>query len=155
MIKKIILLSITLILSFNYTIGQDFIKDNRYKGDSLYDFIHEWWGVKYLYGGTTKKGIDCSAFTQKLFFSVYNVNLPRTAREQYIKAKKINLSELKDGDLVFFRTKYKSTWHVGVYLFDGWFVHSKSKKGVTFDNLNNTIYKKTYRGGGRYLYDNI
>lgn len=129
--------------------SQDFIKNNRYSGDSLYDFIHEWWGVRYLYGGSTKKGIDCSAFTLKLFKTVYNVDLPRTAREQYLFTDRIPKTELKDGDLVFFRTRYKSTWHVGLYLTDGWFVHSKSKVGVTFDNLNNGTYNKSFYGTGR------
>lgn len=139
---------ILLIIPINL-LSQDFIKEKKYKGDPLFDFITEWWGVKYLYGGETKKGIDCSAFTLKLFYKVYNVKLPRTASEQYKLTSRIKKEELKDGDLVFFRTNYMSTWHVGVYLTDGWFIHSKSRVGVTFDNLSNPKYQRLYYGAGR------
>lgn len=146
--KKIILL-ISFIIFYSSSNSQSFIKENKYKGEPLFDFVHEWFGTKYVYGGTTKKGIDCSAFTLKLFHDVYNVRLPRTASEQFKSTKRINKEELKDGDLVFFRTNYKSTWHVGVYLTDGWFIHSKSKVGVTIDNLDNPKYIRLYYGGGR------
>lgn len=144
--KKIIF--ILLILPINL-LSQDFIKEKKYQGDPLFDFVIEWWGVKYRYGGETKKGIDCSAFTLKLFDKVYNVKLPRTASEQYRLTSRIKKEELKDGDLVFFRTNYMSTWHVGVYLTDGWFIHSKGRVGVTFDNLENPKYQRLYYGAGR------
>ncbi len=147
--KKIILF-IFLIISCAEIKSQDFIRNNLYAGDTLFDFIHSWWGTKYRYGGTTKKGIDCSAFTLKLFSDVYDVKLPRTASEQYRATKRIKKQDLKNGDLVFFRTRYKSTWHVGVYLTDGWFVHSKSRVGVSIDNLTNPQYSKMYYGSGRY-----
>lgn len=150
--KKIILL-IAICFSFDISISQDFVKENKYAGDPLFDFIHNWWETKYRYGGESKKGIDCSAFTSKLFLDVYKTKLPRTASEQYRFTKRIKKSELKDGDLVFFRTKYKSTWHVGVYLTDGWFIHSKSKIGVTFNNLNESLYTKIYYGAGRIKVD--
>lgn len=143
------LLSIFFLLISLNLFSQDFIKENKYSGDPLFDFIHEWWGTKYVYGGTSKKGIDCSAFTLKLFYDVYNVKLPRTASEQYKLTKRIKREELKDGDLVFFRTNYMSTWHVGVYLTDGWFIHSKGRVGVTFDNLDNPKYDRLYYGAGR------
>jgi cell wall-associated NlpC family hydrolase len=50
----------------------------------------------------------------------------------------------------FFRTRYKSGWHVGVYLIDGWFVHSKSRVGVAIDNLRNPSYTRIYYGAGRH-----
>jgi lipoprotein Spr len=147
---KQIFLLLFLLISYINVNSQDFIYKNRYAGDSLFDFIHTWWGTKYRYGGTTKKGIDCSAFTLKLFNDVYDVSLPRTASEQYKATKRIPKEALKDGDLVFFRTRYKSTWHVGVYLTDGWFVHSKSRVGVAIDNLGNPLYNRIYFGAGRY-----
>ena len=50
---------------------------------SLIGFIDDWWGIKYRYGGTTKKGIDCSSFTGLLMGSVFGFALPRTAKQQY------------------------------------------------------------------------
>jgi cell wall-associated NlpC family hydrolase len=144
--KKLFLL---FLISFQSLSAQEFIKQNKYAGDELFDFVREWWGTKYRYGGVTKNGIDCSAFTLKLFNNVYDVSLPRTASEQYRTTKRITKSELKDGDLVFFRTRYKSGWHVGVYLTDGYFIHSKSRSGVSVDNLSNPTYSRIYYGAGR------
>ncbi len=152
--KQVILFQFFLLYSIT-SLSQSFIKEKKYEGEPLFDFVSDWYGVKYVYGGTTKKGIDCSAFTLKLYKSVYDISLPRTAQEQFKSSKKIKKSELKDGDLIFFRTTYKSTWHVGVYLIDGWFIHSKSKIGVTFDNLNDSKYSRLYYGSGRFLKDSI
>lgn len=146
--KKLLLLFLFTI-SFKLISAQDFIRQNKYAGDALFDFVHEWWGTRYRYGGSTKNGIDCSAFTLKLFNNVYDISLPRTASEQYRITKRITKNELKDGDLVFFRTRYKSGWHVGVYLTDGYFIHSKSRVGVSVDNLSNPTYSRIYYGAGR------
>jgi len=146
--KKIVL-TIILSICFFFSKSQDFIKENRYAGDPLFDFIVNWWGTKYRYGGTTKKGIDCSAFTRELAKKVYSIELPRTAREQYHYSKRIVKDSLKDGNLVFFRTKAKSGWHVGVYITDGWFIHSSSKGGVKFSNLKEPLYTKIYYGAGK------
>ncbi len=148
--KKIMLI-ICCFFCFQTANTQDFIKENKYAGDPLFDFIVDWWGTKYQYGGSTKKGIDCSAFTSKLAKEVYGVELPRTASQQYSYSKRVPKSDLKDGDLVFFRTAGPSGWHVGVYITDGWFVHSSSNGGVKFNNINEPSYTKKYRGSGRIL----
>ena len=148
---KKILLVICCFFCFQTANTQDFIKENKYAGEPLFDFIVDWWGTKYRYGGSSKKGIDCSAFTSKLAKEVYGVSLPRTASQQYKQAKRIPKEELKDGDLVFFRTGTRSGWHVGVYITEGWFVHSSSNGGVKFSNLKEKTYSKRYYGSGRIL----
>lgn len=115
----------------------------------LFSFIDEWWATKYRYGGTTKKGIDCSAFTGLLMSSVFAFKLPRTAREQYSIADKVKKDDLIEGDLVFFNTTGGIS-HVGFYLGDGYFVHASSSKGVTINNLDQSYYSKRFIGGGRY-----
>jgi lipoprotein Spr len=115
----------------------------------LYDFISDWWKTPYKYGGGTARGIDCSAFTGKLYKYVYNTSIPRTAKEQFNYSKRVSKNNLKDGDLVFFRTHIKSGWHVGVYIVDGFFVHASSHRGVYVSNLKETYYAKKYYGGGR------
>jgi lipoprotein Spr len=146
--KRIIFVLIILIGSLTSK-SQDFFSNKKYAGDPLYDFINKWWKTPYKYGGESKRGIDCSAFTGKLYKDVYNIGLPRTAKEIYLSSTRIKKIDLKDGDLVFFRTKIKSGWHVGVYLTNGWFIHSKSHKGVTISNLNE--YSRIYYGAGRVL----
>jgi lipoprotein Spr len=72
---------------------------------TLYSFIEEWWGTRYRYGGTNKKGIDCSAFVGELVQNVYGIKLPRVAKDQFKVCEKVANEELKEGDLLFFNTR--------------------------------------------------
>lgn len=114
----------------------------------LFSFINNWWGTKYRFGGTTKKGIDCSSFTGLLMGSVFAISLPRTAREQFARCVKIAKDKLTEGDLVFFNTR-GGVSHVGIYLGAGQFVHSSSSKGVSISSLEDNYYKNRFIAGGR------
>lgn len=120
------------------------------KNISLYKFIEEWWGTHYRYGGTGKNGIDCSALTGLLMGTVFAIKLPRTAREQYNESEKISKEDMQEADLVFFNTR-GGVSHVGVYLGDGYFVHSSTSNGVMISSLNDPYYEKRFIGGGRVL----
>ena len=117
---------------------------------ALFQFIDEWWNTAYRYGGTNKKGIDCSALTGLLMSSVYALALPRTAREQYGVSQKINREELTEGDLVFFNTR-GGVSHVGVYLCNDFFVHASVANGVTISSLHEAYYSNKYLGAGRIV----
>jgi len=108
----------------------------------LMDFHKEWKGVKYRFAGNSKKGIDCSAFTQRIFKEKFDINLPRSTRTQVKIGKEIKKSELEMGDLIFFKTG-KIDRHVGIYMGNGEFMHA-SIKGVKFSKVNKPFYKKTY-----------
>lgn len=114
----------------------------------LYRFIEEWWGTRYRYGGTDKKGIDCSSFASQLTQSIYGVTMARTAREQYRQCKRVNTDELLEGDLVFFNTR-GGVSHVGVYLMNRYFVHSSVHGGVTISSLDDPYYHQHFISGGR------
>ncbi len=117
---------------------------NRY----LYDFIDDWWKTPYRLGGTTKKGIDCSAFVQSLMLSVFGFTVPRTAREQKGVTERVPHEELKEGDLVFFNTG-RGVSHVGVYLHNNRFVHASTSGGVMISSLSESYWNRRYLGGGR------
>jgi cell wall-associated NlpC family hydrolase len=114
----------------------------------LFNFIDEWWAVRYRYGGTTMRGVDCSSYTGQLLYTVYGVSVPRTAREQYRVTTRVRKDELKEGDLVFFNTR-GGVSHVGIYLSDGYFTHSSCSHGVTISNLNEAYYSRKFISGGR------
>lgn len=115
---------------------------------NLYEFSKRWIGSPYVWGGTTKKGIDCSSFSKTLYMNVFNKNLPRTAIEQFKFTKKVEKSDLSTGDLVFF--KHRKLWHVGIYLISGFFIHASNKRdGVKVSSLTSPYYEQVYLRGGR------
>ncbi len=123
------------------------------KNLSLLGFIDEWFGTRYRYGGTTKRGIDCSALTGALLLAVYGFNMPRTAREQYDETEHVSKDDLKEGDLVFFNTR-GGVSHVGVYLENDYFVQA-SVHGVTISSLDDHYYAKRFICGGRVTQDKM
>lgn len=114
----------------------------------MFEFIDEWYGTRYRLGGTTKNGIDCSAFVQFFFTGVYGVSLPRTAREQYKATSRISRTELQEGDLVFFNTR-GGVSHCGVYLQNNKFVHAASSGGVMISDLYDDYWARRFVGAGR------
>jgi lipoprotein Spr len=114
----------------------------------LYFFIESWFATQYRYGGTSREGIDCSAFTSKLVSSVFETTIPRTAREQYAFTSRIDRENLQEGDLVFFNTR-GGVSHVGFYLGNNYFVHSSVHGGVKISSLTESYYNRKFIGGGR------
>jgi len=114
-------------------------------------YLDDWYGTPYRYGGLNKKGIDCSAFSSGLLSSVFGITIPRTARDQYQRSRRINKHTLREGDLVFFNTTGGIS-HVGVYLANNKFVHASTASGVTISDMNESYYKNRYIGAGRVKY---
>ncbi len=116
---------------------------------TLLDNVDSWYGVRYITGGNTKKGVDCSGFTVAVYSDVYGINLPRVSREQYRISRKISTTELEEGDLVFFITKGNGVSHVGIYLGNNKFIHATVHKGIMVNDLSESYYAKRYFGSGR------
>jgi cell wall-associated NlpC family hydrolase len=114
---------------------------------ALYQSIDEWYGTPYRYGGSTKSGIDCSAFVQTVFASAFAISLPRTAHEQYAVTRHISRTELQEGDLLFFNTQGGIS-HVGIYLQNNKFVHA-SVTGVTISDMFEPYYVRHFVSAGR------
>jgi len=107
-------------------------------------------GLKYSRGGNSSKGVDCSAFVQKVF-CLLGIDLPRTAREQFQVGYKVAREALEIGDLVFFkRSKATRPTHVGIYIGDGRFIHtSLRKQRVYIDHLDSSYFAARFIGGKR------
>ena len=141
-IRDITILVIVMLLITMSCVGQT--KD-------LSTFINEWMGVRYRLGGSTKKGIDCSQFTKKLYSEVYGIKLGNNCQQQWNQTKRITKDSLMVGDILFFRSKLSpSGWHCGLYLGNGNFVHAANRaEGVKISNLIEPRYDKQFKGAGR------
>lgn len=113
----------------------------------LAKIYQEWEGTRYRLGGLSKNGIDCSGFTQTAFADAFGIALPRSTNEQRYVGKSIQKSELKHGDLVFFRANR----HVGIYLGNNKFMHASTTSGVMISSLNEAYWSRTYTQSRRVL----
>lgn len=111
-------------------------------------------GVKYKYGGTTINGFDCSGFTSYVF-KQFEIELNRSSRDQAKEGVKVDKSELRPGDLVFFNTGGSGISHAGIYLGDDVFVHAASGRTakVVKNKLSEAYYVNTYVTARRVLDD--
>lgn len=137
------------VLQFKYSLLLD-VEVELLKNIHLLRLIDEWYGTRYIYGGSSKKGIDCSALMQVFFASLYGMALPRTAKMQYDFSRHISRTELKEGDLLFFNTT-GGVSHVGMYLTNNKFVHASSSNGVTISDMFDPYYAARIIGVGRVM----
>lgn len=112
--------------------------------------VQTWKGTPYRFGGTTRQGIDCSGFMQRLYRDALGVKLPRSTRTQVRKGRPVAQKELRPGDLVFFRPARK-TRHVGVYVGEGEFAHASTSQGVTITPLSRDYWQNAYWTARRVL----
>ena len=123
--------------------------DANYKGNSkIVKTAKEYLNTPYVFGGATPKGFDCSGFVMYIF-QKNNIILPRTADTQYKAGQKVDKSQLKEGDLVFFTTYEPGASHVGIYYGNNKFIHASTSKGVIVTDLNGPYWKERYLGARR------
>jgi lipoprotein Spr len=138
-------------LQLKYSIQMD-IAVEEIQNIPLLQKIDEWWGTPYALGGSSKRGVDCSYFTLDVMNAIYNTNLKRTAAEQYDQSEKIDWSDLKEGDLIFFKTDgSRSISHVGIYMTNNKFAHASTSQGVTISDLSEPYWQKRLYSLGRVL----
>ena len=107
-------------------------------------------GVPYKYGGTDRRGFDCSGFVGKVYKDGLKTQLPRMTKDMATMGKKVSKHSLKPGDLIFFRPSRKYR-HVGIYVGDNLFMHSSTSKGIIKSKLDNVYWKKKFRYAKRIL----
>jgi lipoprotein Spr len=138
-------------LQLKYSIQMD-IAVEEINNIPLLQKIDEWWGTPYALGGSSKRGVDCSYFTLDVMNAIYNTNLKRTAAEQYDQSEKIDWSDLKEGDLIFFKTDgSRSISHVGIYMTNNKFAHASTSQGVTISDLSEPYWQKRLYSLGRVI----
>lgn len=108
-------------------------------------------GIPYLRGGNSAEtGFDCSGFVRAIYKDTIGLILPRSADQQANATQKIDKSELKPGDLVFFNTLKRSFSHVGIYLGDNKFIHSpRSGTSVRIEDMRIPYWNVRFDGARR------
>ena len=118
-------------------------------GSSVVATANQYIGSRYIYGGTTPSGFDCSGFTSYVY-KKYGVSLSRTAAGQYSNGVAVSKGELQPGDLVMFGKSGIN--HVGIYIGGGKMIHAANpSRGVTTDTINSGYYGTNYVGARRIL----
>ena len=118
--------------------------------NTMMDEIESWMGTPYLYGGESRSGVDCSAFTQAVYQAV-NIDIPRTASQQSAASETVNPPNLRFGDLIFFNTSGSGISHVGIYIGSGFFAHASSSRGVVKETLAKQYYADRIVSVGRFM----
>lgn len=117
----------------------------------LLSHAYRYQGVRYVFGGTTPRGFDCSGYTQYVFRKA-GVRIPRTSQAQYRASRKIKRAHLRPGDIVFFTTYMRGASHCGIYVGNGKFIHASSSRGIRVSSLSEAYWSRRYYGSGRIFY---
>ncbi len=109
-----------------------------------------WSGTRYIYGGESRNGIDCSAFVRDCYRQL-GIELPRVAADQAQVGQEVDWSDLKPGDRLYFDMKREGRiGHCGLYIGNGYFIHASSNQGkVGVDSLFKSNYYKGLVGARR------
>ncbi|MDR1840138.1 MAG: C40 family peptidase [Treponema sp.] len=122
-------------------------------GRGFADVAKMFLGVKYLWGGCSAVGIDCSGLTY-IAAKMNGLRLPRDSMPQSEEGVYVDLRNAVIGDQLFFSSDAGSTRvaHTGIYLGRGDFIHSAGNNGVVMDNIyNNQFYYRRFMFVKRYF----
>lgn len=137
------------------TTAEDIVVDtNLDLRQQIIDYSKKLIGIKYVYGGSSTKGFDCSGFVSYVY-KKFGMTLPRASKDMGSGGTSVKKADLQMGDLVFFDTNggLNGINHVGIYIGSGKFIHASSSIGrkVTISSLNDKYYSKTYMRARDYL----
>jgi len=125
------------------------IEENSSGVNKLKKTAYSFLGARYVFGGNKRNALDCSSFVQQVFRKE-NVNLPRTAREQFSVGNEVMRGDLRKGDLVFFQTYANFPSHVGIYLGNRKMIHASSRdRRVVISSMDTAYYMSRYLGARR------
>jgi cell wall-associated NlpC family hydrolase len=123
----------------------DYRKTYSVPHDKITQVAAGYLGIRYRFGGMSRKGVDCSGLVCMVYHDISRAKLPHSTRKLRALSRPVSLHEAKSGDLVFFRGGvFGAVNHVGIYLDGNKFIHAGTKKGVTYGYLDNAYFKERY-----------
>lgn len=127
--------------------------------DNILSEAESYLGTPYRYGGTSRSGIDCSAFVLSVFGVAAGMNLPRVAAQQSQEGDSVEKAELQKGDLVFFSHGGRRISHVGIVeevTAEGEvkFIHAATSKGVMVSSLEDNYWGPKFKFAKRVIKEN-
>jgi len=125
--------------------------------DKVVNYAKKQLGVKYVYGGITPKGFDCTGFT-KYVFNKFGYTVPRVSRDYTRAGLKISVKNVKKGDVLLFTGSNKRkrvTGHVGIVVSNNSgtikFIHASSSRGIVISDMKISYYKDRILGARRFI----
>ena len=122
-----------------------------YEDMDFIKMIASWIGVPYKFGGCSREGIDCSCFVNTFYNEFYGITLRRRAEDMQMDIHPVDINELQQGDIIFYKIAGQKISHVGIYISKKRFIHASTSKGVMINSLDEAYYAKYYSGAGRVL----
>lgn len=127
--------------------------------DNILSEAESYLGTPYRFGGTSRSGIDCSAFVLSVFGAAAGMNLPRVAAAQSQEGDSVEKTELQKGDLVFFSHRGSRISHVGIVeevTAEGEvkFIHAATSKGVMVSSLDDNYWGPKFKFAKRIVKEN-
>lgn len=107
--------------------------------EHLISYANKFLGTRYVYGGTSASGFDCSGYVRHVY-KQFGIDLHRTSSGMFGQGQSVAKADLQVGDLVFFKTTSAKVGHVGIYIGNGQFIHANTSKGVMVTKLNDPYY---------------
>jgi cell wall-associated NlpC family hydrolase len=131
-------------------VGASTLDSTEGRGSSIVSIAYKYLGYRYVYGGSSPRGFDCSGFTHYVYQSA-GISIGRTAAAQYHSGPHVSRANLQPGDLVFFANTYqRGISHAGIYVGNGKFINAANEStGVTVSSLNSGYWSSHYYGATR------
>lgn len=141
-VPKSLVVAIAVIASL--LVGETAFAGSRGKNSQAVLYALDMRGTPYKWGGTSRKGVDCSGLVMMAYRRV-GKDIPRVTWQQYRYLHKVKRKNLRPGDLVFFYGRS----HVGLYLGRGFFIHSPKTGDVVRIARLRGWYSRNYAGAVR------
>jgi cell wall-associated NlpC family hydrolase len=122
------------------------------EGEQLVDVAQQYLGARYVFGGASPSGFDCTGFVM-FVYSQFGVSLPHNETGQLNSGPRVSPEDLQPGDVVVFANTYRAGLsHTGIFIGDGKFVHAANERtGVVVSNLWDSYWGPRFVGASRAM----